>query len=166
VAVVVAALNNADRSRIGNPRRGTYAVSLVTEEPSEARQYAKRLASLGLKVQTNVYRDENGEPLRFFVTLYGASDQKRLFELTESQLRPERRQRFEDLVLARGPIPDNILKTIRIRTEQGLKPGQIANRMNEKGVIAGMGGVRWTAKKVRFALAEQHRRARQRADAA
>jgi hypothetical protein len=45
-------------------------------------------------------------------------------------------------------------------------PNQIAERMNELRVIAGMGGKRWTAQKVRKALAEYARRREQHQEAA
>jgi hypothetical protein len=117
-------------------------------------------------VRTNIRHDENGDPIRAYVTLYKADDQRRLFEVIEERLKPERRQRFEDLVVARGPIPDDILEKIRVSAERGRRPDQIANRMNEIGVIAGMGGIRWTAKKVRAALAECRRRIAQHREAA
>jgi hypothetical protein len=92
-----------------------------------------------------------------YVVLYDAADQRRLFEVLESRLDPERHQRLEDLVLARGPIPDNILKRIR-RASEIWSADRIAEALNGQGIIAGMGGIRWTAKKVRAALVEYERR--------
>src|SRR5207244_382633 len=99
------------------------------------------------------------------VTIYAKGDQKHLFECTHTRLSREQHQRLEDLVLARGPIPDDILEKIWISQQKGRKPNQIAERMNELGVIAGMGGKRWTAKKVGNALAEYERRATQHQEA-
>jgi hypothetical protein len=38
--------------------------------------------------------------------------------------------------------------------DRGWKFAKIADKMNEQGIIAGMGGVRWTPQKVRKALTE------------
>jgi hypothetical protein len=124
---------------------------------SEARRLANHLASLGLNARTNVRHDNRGEPTLAFVVLYDAADQQRLFEALESRLDPQRHRRLEDLVLARGPIPDDILK--RIWTASDIwSADRIAEALNDQGITAGMGGIRWTAKKVRAALAEYERR--------
>jgi hypothetical protein len=92
-----------------------------------------------------------------YVVLYSASDQRTLFEAVESELNEERRQALEDLVLARGPIPPHILERIRKAKRRGWSATKIADTMNERGIIAGMGGVHWTPKKVRAALAAGHK---------
>ena len=166
VAYLATALNNADRSIVGDPRRGSYAVSLKTKDMDEARQFAKHMASLGLEPRTNVRRDEQGQPILAFVTLYDADDQRRLFETIEGHLGPHRRQRLENLVLARGPIPDDILERIWNASELHRWSAQtIATKMNELGILAGMRGIRWTAKKVRAALAEYQQRGVQQPEA-
>jgi hypothetical protein len=166
-AAVAAALNDADRSITGDPRRGTYAVSLLTKDMHEARQLARQLASLGLEARTNVRHDEHGEPTFAYVTLYDAADQRRLFDLLERHLDADRHQRFEDLVLARGPIPDDILERIWRASEVcSWNAETIAQKMNERRIIAGMGGIHWTARKVRAALARHHGRDNQRRETA
>jgi len=157
VAALAPALNDANRSLIGDPRRGSYAVSFRTKNMNEARQLAEHLASLGLNARTNVRYDDRGERTLAYVVLYDAADQQRLFEVLESRLDPERHQRLEDLVLARGPIPDDILKRIW-RASEIWSADRIAEALNGQMIIAGMGGIRWTAKKVRAALAEYERR--------
>ena len=128
---------------------------------------AKQLARIGIIPTTSIEHDSVGWPDWAKVTIYAKSDQKHLFEETETRLSREQRQRFEDLVLARGPIPDDILEKIWISHHRGgRKLNQIAERMNELGVIAGMGGKRWTAQKVRKALAEYERRREQHQEAA
>jgi hypothetical protein len=160
VALIAAALNDADRSIIGDPRRGSYAVSLVTNDIDEARQLEAHLASFGFEARTNVRRDEHGQPRLAYVTLYDAADQRRLFDVLEGHLEPNRHQRFEDLVLARGPIPDDILQRIWRASETfAWTAERIAQEMNKLRIIAGMGGIHWTAKKVRAALDEYERRA-------
>ena len=150
---MAAALNNPDRSVIGNPRKGTYAVRFVTNDMDEALELARLLAGLHLDVHMNCKCDETGVPMSPYVNLYDASKQKQLFELVESELNEERRQQLEDLVLARGPIPPELLERIRRADQNGWSPMGIADEMNERGIIAGMGGHRWTAKKVTAALA-------------
>ena len=122
---------------------------------SEARRLANHLASLGLNARTNVRYDDGGEPTLAYVVLYEGADQRRLFEILESHLDPNRRQRLEDLVLARGPIPDELLERICAASERlAWNADRLAEQMNRQGIIAGMGGIRWTAKKVKAVLDE------------
>lgn len=165
MAAIVDALNDADHTLIGDPREGVYKVAFGSR-PKEAMERAKQLARIGIIPTTSIEHDSFGTPDWAKVTIYAKSDQKHLFECTETRLSREQRQRLEDLVLARGPIPDDILEKIWISHQKGRKVNQIANRMNELGVIAGMGGRRWTAKKVRNALADYERRATQHQEAA
>jgi hypothetical protein len=159
VAGLAPALNDANRSLIGDPRRGSYTVSFRTNDMSEARRVANQLASLGLNARTNLRYDDRGEPTLAYVVLYDAADQRRLFEILESRLDPNRRQRLEDLVLARGPIPDELLERIWVASERlDWSADQLAKEMNRQGIIAGMRGIRWTVKKVRAALDEYERR--------
>jgi hypothetical protein len=167
VAALAAALNEVDRALIGDPREGNYKVAFKTENMMEAMERARQLARLGVIPRTTIEHDTRfGEPILAHVNIYAKGDQKHLFESAQTRLSREQRKRFEDLVLARGPIPDDILEKIWISYQRGRKPTQIAERMNELGVIAGMGGKRWTAKKVRDALAEFDRRRVEPAEAA
>jgi hypothetical protein len=165
MAAIVEALNDADHTLIGDPREGVYRVAFASNV-KEAMERAEQLARIGIIPRTSIEHDSFGWPMWAQVTIYAKGDQKHLFECTETRLSREQRQRFEDLVLARGPIPDDILEKIWISHQKGRKPNQIASRMNELGVIAGMGGKRWTGQKVRNALAEYERRATQHQEAA
>jgi hypothetical protein len=167
VAVLAAAFNDVDRSLIGDPRRrGSTAVGIETQDLDEAQALARHLASFQVQVRTTIQHDPEGNVASAFVAIYDASDQRRLFEVLQPQLDPGRRQQFEDLVLARGPIPDDILENILRSYRRRRTPHQIANRMNELGIIAGMGQVGWTATKVRNALTEYERRASHSQEAA
>jgi hypothetical protein len=47
------------------------------------------------------------------------------------------------VVLARGPIPDDLLERIRALSElPSSSADRIAQQLNGKGIIAGMGGIR------------------------
>jgi hypothetical protein len=182
LAAIVEALNDVDRSpfpaglgRVGpridetvidDPREGAYRVAFGTSNMKQAMERAKQLATIGIIPRTSIEHDSFGTPIWAQVTIYAKGDQKHLFECTQTRLCRDQRQRLEDLVLARGPIPDDILEKIWISYERGRKPNQIAERMNELGVIAGMGGKRWTAQKVRKALDEYERRRDQHQEAA
>jgi hypothetical protein len=165
LAAIIDALNDVDRTVIADPREGAYRVAFGSN-PSEAMERARQLARIGIIPRTSIEHDSFGTPVWAQVTIYANGDQKHLFELTQARLSREQRQRLEDLVLARGPIPDDILEKIWVSHQRGRKPNQIADRMNELGVIAGMGGKRWTAQKVRKALAEYERRRDQHQEAA
>ena len=168
LAAIVDALNDVDNAVIDDPREGAYRVAFGTSNMKEAMERAKQLVRLGIIPRTSIEHDSFiGIPIWAQVTIYAKADQKRLFECTQTRLSREQRQRFEDLVLARGPIPDDILEKIWISHRRGgRKLNQIAERMNELGVIAGMGGKRWTAQKVRKALDEHERRRDQHQEAA
>lgn len=155
LAAIVEALNDVDRTVIDDPREGAYRVAFGTSNIKQAMERAEQLATIGIIPRTSIEHDSFGTPIWAEVTIYANGDHKHLFECTQTRLRREQRRRFEDLVLARGPIPDDILEKIWISHHRGgRKLNQIAERMNELGVIAGMGGKRWTAQKVRKALAE------------
>jgi hypothetical protein len=167
LAAIVDALNDADHTLIGDPREGVYKVAFTTSNMKDAMERARQLAKTGIIPRTSIEHDSFGTPIAAQVTIYAKGDQKHLFECTETQLSREQRQRFEDLVLARGPIPDEILEKIWISHHRGgRKLNQIAERMTELGVIAGMGGKRWTGQKVQNALAEYERRRDQHQEAA
>jgi hypothetical protein len=154
LAAIVEALNDFDRTVIDDPRQGAYRVAFGTSNMKETMERARQLARIGIIPRTSIEHDSFGTPIWAQVTIYAKGDQKHLFECTQTRLSRDQRQRFEDLVPAFSPIPDDILEKIWISHNRGRKPNQIAERMNELGVIAGMGGKRWTAQKVRKALAE------------
>jgi hypothetical protein len=159
VAVLAAAFNDADRSLFGDPRRqGSAGLGIETQDLDEAQAMARYLATFELEVRTTIQHDADGNVARAFVAVYNASDQRKLFEVLERHLSSERRRQFEDLVLARGPIPDDILENIWKSHQARRTPYQIAHRMNELGIIAGMVSMGWTATKIRSALTEYERR--------
>jgi hypothetical protein len=167
LAAIVEALNDVDQTVIDDPRQGAYRVAFGTSNMKEAMERARQLARIGIIPRTSIEHDSFGTPIWAQVTIYAKGDQKHLFECTQTRLSREQRQRFEDLVLAFSPIPDDILEKIWISHHRGRrKLNQIAERMNELGVIAGMGGKRWTGQKVRKALAEYERRRDQHQEAA
>jgi hypothetical protein len=157
VAAIAAALDDAERSLIGDPREGVYKVSLISTDMREAMQYAKQFARLGVIATTTISHDDLGRPVLAHVNVYDKGAQNRLLEIVQSKLTQPRRQRLEDLVLARGPIPNDILKRIATAHDRGMRPQTIAGKLNQLGIVAGMGGKGWTAKKVKAALAEHER---------
>jgi hypothetical protein len=160
-AAVAAALDDPERSLIGDPRQGVYKVSLVSSGMREAMQFAKQLARLGTGPTTTITHDDSGQPVTAFVNVYTVDDLKALLESVQAGLSEPRRQALQDLVLARTPIPDELLDKIWTSHERGRTPHQIATRMNELDVMPGRGGRGWTAKKVKGALLEFERRREQ-----
>jgi hypothetical protein len=158
VTAVAAVIENRERSVIGDPRQGIYKVSLTTGNMKEAMQFAKDLARLGIVPTTTIEHDQFGGPTWANVNVYTNSDQKALLDAVGPLLKPRRRQELTDLVLARGPITNDLLERIVNARTRGMSPQKIAGKLNELGEIAGMGGIRWTAKKVSRALAEHQRR--------
>jgi hypothetical protein len=165
-AMVAAALDDPKRSLIGDPRQGVYKVSLISSQMKETMQFARQLARLGINPITSITHDEFGGPLTAFVNVHTVKAQEALLEVVQVALSEPRRQALEDLVLARGPIPDELLEKIWKSHDGGRTPHQIASKMNELDVMPGRGGKGWTGTKVREALAEFKRRREQHQEAA
>jgi hypothetical protein len=165
-AAVAAALDDPERSLIGDPRQGLYKVSLVSSDMREAMLFAKQLARLGISPTTTINHDNFGQPLSAHVNVYAVSEQEELLEIVQAGLSEPRRQALKDLVLARSPIPEELLEKVWTSHARGRTAHQIATRMNELDVMPGRGGKGWTAKKVQAALSEFHRRREQQQEAA
>lgn len=155
MAGLATALNDPRRTTIGDPRRGQYTVTFRTGDMTEAASYEHALTAVGLNARTNHRRNEDGEAIYAFVVLYDHSDQQQLFELVKERLEPERRQALETLVLARGTVPPDIKRRINDALHlMGWSAAKTAEKMNAAGVVAGMGGHRWTGNKVKAAVAD------------
>jgi hypothetical protein len=152
-AAIAAALDDAKRSLIGDPREGVYKVSFTTNDMKEAMTIARQLARIGIVPTTTISHDvQFGHPIVAHVNIYSKNDQRRLLNVTESKLKPEQCKRLSDLVLARGPIPDDIIKRICNAHERRMSVSKIAQKLEEHEIVAGMGGKGWTPRKVRAAL--------------
>jgi hypothetical protein len=162
---VAAALDDPERSQIGDPRQGDYKVSFMSSDMREAMQYARQLARLGISPITSITHDEFGQPLVASVNVWAVKAHAALLETVAVGLSVPRSQALEDLVLARSPIPDDLLEKIVYSHERGRTTHQIATRMNELDVMPGRGGKGWNAKKVKDALSEFRRRREQRQEA-
>jgi hypothetical protein len=149
---IVAALNDPGRSRIGDPRRGSYAVSFITRDAKEAQALEKALAALDLLAMIE-YKHEPDAGELIYVSVWDVGDQRRLFRMVEDQLSQGRRELFQQLVRARGPILPALLEKIKQAHEQGRSPAKIAEELNELGVLDGMKGKTWTTRRIEAALA-------------
>jgi predicted nucleic acid-binding protein len=166
VAALADALNEPKRAIIGDVREGVYKVAFTTHAGSEARELAKQLARIGIIPRTYIDHDRLGEPISFEVAIWEKADQRHLLNTTSTRLAPGAREQLNDLVLARGPIPDDLLERIWNAHHRGMTPARQADELNELKIITGMGGKRWTAQKVRKAVAEYERRHGQHQEAA
>jgi hypothetical protein len=165
VAAIAAALNDPKRSLIGDPRQQVYKVSLITMDMREAMQFARQLARVGVTPKTTIEHDQSGGPARAEVTIWSKGDHRALLEAVQAKLASRRQKQLEDLVLAFEPIPAELLERIARADERGMSPRQIAVKLNELGIMTGMGGKRWTCQKVKKAL-DQHARRQQEQEAA
>jgi hypothetical protein len=152
-ATLAAAINDPDQNMIGNPLFNTTAVTLRTDSVETANEYAAALAQLGCEARTNI-RYENGRPSEYLVVLYTVEDQRRLLDGLNDLLEAGTRDRLDILVRARGPIPTGIMDGIRRYSRLGETAQEIANRLNDAGIVDGMRCNRWTARKVNRALRE------------
>jgi hypothetical protein len=163
---VLAALNDPDRTLIGDPRERVYKVAFQFGTVKEALELARQLAMIGIVPRTMIDHDEFGLPLLAQVTIWAKDDQRRLLEGAPETLDESQHQKLEDLVSARGPIPEDILERMVQARERGWSSARTASKMNEQGIIAGMGGVRWTARKVKAALVDYDERHAEHREAA
>jgi hypothetical protein len=156
VAAVAAALNDADRALIGDPRERQYKVAVQFAQLKESFEFARQLARLGIIPSTTIlHEDMFGEPAASVVNIHGKEAQRALLKQVGRKLDEPRLKKLQDLVLARGPIPEDILERTAKARERGWSYLKIASKMNELGIIEGMGGVRWTPQKVKKALAQR-----------
>jgi hypothetical protein len=93
------------------------------------------------------------------LAIYAHEGQTRLLGFVAALLDGTRLRELEDLVAARGPVPEEILRRMQATINSGKSYEYLADALNHHGVIAGMRGREWTAKKVRQALTESPLRA-------
>jgi hypothetical protein len=152
VALLAAALNDPSRSQIGNPRTGPYHVSFMAADYDELSALEHALRASGVQSQTN---PAPARPFVAYVAVYKREDRRRLYEVVEAKLEPERRKRLDDLIRAFGPIPPELRERMRATIAVGKSYEYLAAKLNEQGIVDGMGGTPWTAKSVKKALAQQ-----------
>jgi hypothetical protein len=149
---VAAVLNDPQRAKVGNPERNTWFVSFTPRNKEELDQIAQDLSQLGVTFQIN---DRSGEgsagAIVAYLAIYDLEEQNKLLESVRDQLEEPRRTAFKNLVLARGPIPKDVLARMIATIEAGKSPEYLAKKLNEHGIVAGR-GQKWTPKKVRDAV--------------
>ncbi len=148
MSCITAALNDPRSSIIGDPRRGTYAVSFTGKTQSALDEVSRSLEILGIAGQIS----SNHPGTKLFLTVYTLDDQQRLLVRCGPSLEFERLTALEILVQARGPVPEDLLHKLRLSIASGRSHAYLAGRLNELGIITGMGGLRWTAKKIKKAV--------------
>ncbi len=143
---LVRALNDRSRTRIGNPWTGTYAVSIKATDLEEAQALLNVLEELGIAAQLN------SKNQRQWVAVYKVEALRQLLEVTEVDLEERQKIALDELVRAREPIPETLVRAVRSKRDlYGMSFAAIAHLMNEKGIVDGMRGRGWTEKKVRAA---------------
>ena len=145
VVALARALNDRSRTRIGNPWRGSYHLA-VKASIDEAESF------IGTLEQLNITARINGEGSTQKVAVYDLPSLRRLLEVFSVDLEESPREALDALVRARGPVPQRIVEAVRVKRDlHRMSFEAIARLMNEKGLVDGMRGRGWTAKKVRAA---------------
>jgi len=128
-------------------------VSFVESNVHELARLGESLSLLGVNYQANYARAERKERSEVaYIATYWRDDQNRLFAAVKDLLIEPRRKLLEDLVLARSPIPEDILARMRATIRIGKGYDYLAERLNELDIVVGMGGKPWTPRKVLLAL--------------
>jgi hypothetical protein len=154
VTFVAATLNDEEHADIGDPRKGKYTVAFPCEPGERVRELVNNLTVLGIVPRATVYYDEYAVVVKVTVNIYTNTDHRLLFEKTKDGLEPGTSRRLDDLVLARSRLPDEIRENIYRSADGGRTPAQIAARMNELGIVAGM-GKSWTPQKISKIMKER-----------
>jgi hypothetical protein len=150
VTPLVAALNDPARTRIGNPWRGTYHLSIAAND-WEADILLSVMQELAIDVQVNLSRWNTAQSERY-LAIYDVDSLRSVLATVGEQLKDSVQVALDSLVRARGPIPEYITRATRQKHDvHGLSFEQIAHLMNDKRIVDGMGGRGWTARKVRDA---------------
>jgi Recombinase len=149
---LAAALNDPQRTRLGNPDRNTWTVTFFPRSADQIYRLTRDLDQSGVKIQVNHRSGEHqaGEIIAY-VVIYDLEEQRKLLELVRDQLSESRGEAFEKLVLARGPIPDDVLERMINTINNGKSYEYLAEKMTERGIVAGR-GQKWTPNKVRKAV--------------
>jgi hypothetical protein len=146
LATLVRALNDVSRTKIGNPWKGSYAVSIFAIDRDEVDMLLQELHERGIEAQLN---SRNG---RNFIALYRVEAIRALLDLAGHELDETRRTAVDALVRARGPVPPDIVRAIRRKRDlERSSFSAIAHLMNRMGIVDGMGGRGWDQRKVRAA---------------
>jgi hypothetical protein len=149
-SALAAALNDSSRATIGNPRRGSYYVSIALTAADRAKPLIVELEQLGVEYQINTRRRDGKQ----FIAVYSVAALRTMLEELGPELHPMPREALDTLVRARSPIPDEIIEAISHRYHlDGWSAERIAEAMTAKPIIDGM-GKGWTARKVQRILAE------------
>jgi hypothetical protein len=153
VAFLATYLSTPGGSRIGNPRKNSWFVTFVARHAHDVTRLGESLTVLRVRHKTNYVRGEldEGSPVAYVAT-YWFEDQKRLFEAVKDQLDEPRKKQLEDLVLARSPIPEELLARMRATIRSGKSYEHLADRLNELDIVVGMRGGPWTPPKLLLAL--------------
>jgi hypothetical protein len=148
VSPLAAALNNTTRTRIGDPVRGSFSISIATDDAHEANSLAATLAGLGATFQANFRRHHTGRPEKVFLAIYDLESQRHLHSALEAELHPRRSEALDLLVRARGPVPEDVLRRIDATIRLGKSYEYVTSQMLKGGLVDGM-GKGWTPKKVK-----------------
>jgi hypothetical protein len=152
VASLAAALNDPKRAKIGNPERNIWYVCFTPRSGEELDRIAQDLNQLGVTFQINHLSGEGSAgAIIAYLAIYDLEEQNKLLDSMGDRLEGPRRMAFENLVLARGPIPDDVLAKMIATIDAGKSPEYLADKLNELGIVAGR-GQKWTPKKVRKAV--------------
>jgi hypothetical protein len=160
VSNLAARLNDVRRTRIADHRQNNWTVSFVSTDVHELASLATALEALGIEYQTNYARAEDprrAERHRAFLAIYDHQGQTQLLEAVRPLLAGPRLLKLEELVAARGPLSDELLRRMTATIAFGKDHAYLADGLNRQGIIAGMGGHKWTARKVRKALTQWER---------
>jgi hypothetical protein len=149
-SALAAALNDSTQATIGNPRRGSYYVSIAISAGAQDESVILELGQLGVEYRINTRRRDGQR----FVAIYSVESLRKMLQELGPELDPVPRDALETLVRARSPVPEDIVEGVWQRYNvDGWTAEKIAEAMTAKPIIDGM-GKGWTARKVQRILAE------------
>jgi hypothetical protein len=142
-ATLITVLNDGSRTRIADPWRGGYHVAIDVTDQADVDELREQLNALGVAHQVNLGARDR-------IAIYEPDGIARLLQLGD-RLDPRVGEKLDTLVRARGPVPDAIVNRILDYRSMGMDWVWIADLMNRKRVVDGMGGKGWTPDQVKRA---------------
>jgi hypothetical protein len=145
--LLVTALNSR-QTRIGDPWKGSYHLSIQVEDREVAETLAEQMRAIGVEPRVNRKLDADGNPKRFFVAVYALESLETLLDSLRDVLEEPQREKLSTLVRARGPIHPGVVEHIHFLHDVAKRSDEaIAVELTRRRWVSGS-RKGWTSKKV------------------
>jgi hypothetical protein len=150
-------IGDPEVTSIGDPRKSSYGLRIKITNLRGAEEVERALCQLEIVYsRARPYRPDGTPASDIYLRVTDLEGLKTILDAVGDAIGDEQRKRLDELIRARGPIPKRIRDGILTRFhERQMSAQEIADELNEKGIVDGMGGKKWTARKVSGVLDPQ-----------